>query len=193
MSVLVVYLKLKLRIMKEIIERLESILKESGDTKNAFSIKVGINPSNFNRKMKGDIPFTSKDFAKISEALGIDRKWLETGNGEEPSLNTIRASKPSYTLEISPKLIAESIEKSVNDAINNPKSPFSVFANMFGDHNHQKISTGSDRAAEREELSYKEKNAQLIQIINAKDELIKAKDNEIRLLRKILADNNIEV
>lgn len=78
-------MKLKLRIMKEIIERLESILKERGDTKNAFSIKVGINPSNFNRKMKGDIPFTSKDFAKISDAIGINRDWLEFGKGDKGS------------------------------------------------------------------------------------------------------------
>ena len=50
-----------------------------------------------------------------------------------------------------------------------------------------------ERAKEREEESFKDKNDQLIQIINAKDEIIKAKDSEIRLLRKILADNGIEV
>ena len=71
---------------------------------------------------------------------------------------------------------------------------------MFGHHNNQNIETGADRAREREEESLKEKNAQLIQIINAKDEIIKAKDeiikakdSEIRLLMKILADNGIEV
>ena len=64
---------------------------------------------------------------------------------------------------------------------------------MFGHHNNQNIETGADLAREREEESLKEKNAHLIQIINAKDEIIKAKDSEIRLLRKILADNGIEV
>lgn len=59
--------------------------------------------------------------------------------------------------------------------------------------NSQNITTGTERAKEREEESFKDKNAQLIQIINAKDEIIKAKDSEIRLLRKILADNGIEV
>ncbi|MGN9178987.1 hypothetical protein [Segatella copri] len=59
--------------------------------------------------------------------------------------------------------------------------------------NSQNITTGSERAKEREELSLKEKNAQLIQIINAQNETIKSKDSEIRLLRKILADNGIEV
>ena len=59
--------------------------------------------------------------------------------------------------------------------------------------NSQNITTGSERAKEREELSLKEKNAQLIQIINAQNETIKSKDSEIRLLRKILADNGIKV
>ena len=64
---------------------------------------------------------------------------------------------------------------------------------MFGHHNNQNIETGTDRAKEREEESLKDKNAQLIQIINAQNETIKSKDSEIRLLRKILADNEIEV
>lgn len=54
--------------------------------------------------------------------------------------------------------------------------------------NSQNRTAGTERTKDREELSLKEKNAQLIQIINAKDEIIKAKDSEIRLLRKILAD-----
>ena len=48
-------------------------------------------------------------------------------------------------------------------------------------------------AEEREEQSAKEKNSQLIQIINIQNETIKSKDAEIKLLRKILADNGIEV
>ena len=67
-----------------------------------------------------------------------------------------------------------------------------INAGNVGD-NSQNITTGTERAKEREEESFKDKNAQLIQIINAKDEIIKAKDSEIRLLRKILADNGIEV
>lgn len=59
--------------------------------------------------------------------------------------------------------------------------------------NSQNRTAGTERAKDRKELSLKEKNAQLIQIINAKDEIVKAKDSEIRLLRKILADNGIEI
>ena len=75
----------------------------------------------------------------------------------------------------------------------NQNSTTSVIASMFGDHNKQNIETVTDRANDREEESFKDKNAQLIQIINAQNETIKSKDSEIRLLRKILADNGIKV
>ncbi len=67
--------------MEEIIERLQEYIKQKGETKNSFAISVGLNPSNFNRKMNGSIPFTSKDFAKISKATGLSAEWIETGEG----------------------------------------------------------------------------------------------------------------
>lgn len=169
--------------MNEVIKRLESVLKERGDTKNAFAISVGINPSNFNRKMRDEIPFTSKDFAKICQATSINRDWLESGNGQ-----MLERRKP-YDLVDNTRL-KELVSQAIDDALKSDNRMFGLF--NVGD-NSQNISTGSDRASEREEQSFKEKNAQLVQIINAKDEIIKAKDSEIRLLRKILADNGIEV
>ena len=85
------------------------------------------------------------------------------------------------------------IEESINEAFKHgiPMTQL-INAGNVGD-NSQNITTGTERTKEREEESFKDKNAQLIQIINAKDEIIKAKDSEIRLLRKILADNGIEV
>ena len=50
--------------------------------------------------------------------------------------------------------------------------------------NSQNRTAGTERAKERKELSLKEKNALLVQIINVQN-----KDSEIRLLWKILADN----
>ena len=54
--------------------------------------------------------------------------------------------------------------------------------------NSQNRTAGTERAKERKELSLKEKNTLLVQIINVQN-----KDSEIRLLWKILADNWIEV
>ena len=179
--------------MKEVIERVNGLIKRLGLTPNSFAKEVGLGSSNLSRKLKGTTPFTAKDFAKISEALGIDREWLETGNGDTPSFNGKQTKKSSYQIEIDHKAISEAIEKSIKEAIDNPDSAFSIVANVLGNHNSQNVMSGMDRATEREELSYKEKNAQLIQIINAKDEIIKSKDSEIKLLRKILADNGIEI
>lgn len=64
------------------IKRLQAVLKDRGETKNAFSIIVGINPSNFNRKMRGEIPFAEKDFTKINKSIGVSRSWLEYGDGD---------------------------------------------------------------------------------------------------------------
>lgn len=50
--------------------------------------------------------------------------------------------------------------------------------------NSQNRTAGTERTKERKELSLKEKNALLVQIINVQN-----KDSEIRLLWKILADN----
>ena len=54
--------------------------------------------------------------------------------------------------------------------------------------NNQNRTAGTERAKERKELSLKEKNTLLVQIINVQN-----KDSEIRLLWKIIADNWIEV
>lgn len=179
--------------MEEVIKRVNGLIKRLGLTPNSFAKEVGLGSSNLSRKLKGTTPFTAKDFAKISEALGISREWLENGNGDEPSIDAMCLKRPSYQVEIDHKVITDAIEKSINDAINNPNSAFSIVANVLGNHNSQNVMSGSDRVKERKEASMAEKNAQLIQIINAKDEIIKSKDNEIKLLRKLLADNGIEV
>lgn len=85
MAVLATFVKLKLNIMNEVIERVQLLMKRRGETKNAFAITVGINPSNFNRKMNGGLPFTAKDFMKIGETLNINPEWISDGVGEEPT------------------------------------------------------------------------------------------------------------
>lgn len=68
---------------EQVKERIASIMTEENLTPNAFSRKVGIDPSGFQRKMKGVSPFTNKDFDKIQNAFGILRSWILTGEGEK--------------------------------------------------------------------------------------------------------------
>ena len=180
-------------------ERLKEVMKCEQLNKQQFMKVTDI--SNIGRKLNGDVAITKVDISKMKHSLLVNDKWLETGIGpmylpeklEEKTreLNRISGSYPG--MHINGDLIKKEIEQIAEYLKSNPNSPTSVIASMIGDHNKQSIETGTDRVEEREEESFKEKNAQLIQIINAQNETIKSKENEIRLLKKILADNGIEV
>lgn len=180
-------------------ERLKEVMKCEQLNKQQFMKVTDI--SNIGRKLNGDVAITKVDISKMKHSLLVNDQWLETGIGpmylpeklEEKTRELNRMSGSYPHLHINDDLIKEQIERAAQHVKDNPNSPTSVIASMFGHHNNQNIETGADRAREREEESLKEKNAQLIQIINAQNEAIRSKDSEIRLLRKILADNGIEV
>lgn len=178
-------------------ERLKEVMKCEQLNKQQFMKVTDI--SNIGRKLDGKVAITKVDISKMKRSLLVNDQWLETGIGpmylpeklEEKTRELNRMSGSYPHLHINDDLIKEQIERAAQHVKDSPDSPTSVIASMFGHHNNQNIETGADRAREREEESLKEKNAQLIQIINAQNETIKSKDSEIRLLRKILADNGI--
>ena len=180
-------------------ERLKEVMRCEQLNKQQFMKVTDI--KNIGRKLDGKVAITRVDISKMKHSLMVNDQWFETGTGpmylpeklEEKTRELNRMSGNYPHLHIADDLIKEQIERSAQHVKDSTNSPTSVIASMFGHHNNQNIETGADRAREREEESLKEKNDQLIQIINAKDEIIKAKDSEIRLLRKILADNGIEV
>lgn len=180
-------------------ERLKEVMKCEQLNKQQFMKVTDI--SNIGRKLDGRVAITKVDISKMKHSLLVNDQWLETGIGpmylpeklEEKTRELNRMSGSYPGIHISDDLIKSQIEQAIQHTKDNPNSPTSVIASMFGHHNNQNIETGAERTKEREEVSLKDKNAQLIQIINAKDEIIRSKDSEIRLLRKILADNGIEV
>ena len=180
-------------------ERLKEVMKCEQLNKQQFMKVTGI--SNIGRKLDGRVAITKVDIIKMKHSLLVNDQWLETGIGpmylpeklEEKTRELNRMSGSYPGIHISDDMIKSQIEQAIQHTKHNQNSPTSVIASVFGHHNNQNIGTGAERTKEREELSLKDKNAQLIQIINAKDEIIRSKDSEIRLLRKILADNGIEV
>ena len=180
-------------------ERLKEVMKCEQLNKQQFMNVTGI--SNIGRKLDGKVAITKMDISKTKHSLLVNDQWLETGIGpmylpeklEEKTRELNRMSGSYPHLHINDDLIKEQIERAAQHVKDSQNSPTSVIASMFCHHNNQNIETVENRAMEREEESFKDKNAQLIQIINAQNETIKAKDSEIRLLRKILADNGIEV
>lgn len=69
--------------MEEVRERIKELVRESGVAANSFGKTVGIDPSNFSRKMRGEQSITRKDIDKISSAIGVSKTWLMDGSGEK--------------------------------------------------------------------------------------------------------------
>lgn len=180
-------------------ERLKEVMRCEQLNKQQFMKVTGI--KNIGRKLDGKVAITRVDISKMKHSLMVNDQWFETGTGpmylpeklEEKTRELNRMSGSYPHLHIADDLIKEEIERAAHHAEDCSNPSTSVIASMFGHHNNQNIETGTERAKEREEQSLIDKNAQLIQIINAQNETIKSKDSEIRLLRKILADNGIEV
>ena len=81
-AVLVVNIELNIRAMDEVIKRVESVIKKTGLTSNAFALKVGLNPSNLSRKLKGKAPIMPRDYKIICDAVDVNAEWIERGEGE---------------------------------------------------------------------------------------------------------------
>lgn len=162
-------------------ERLDYLIKIKKMSENAFMKATGTN--NIGKMRSGKLSVSEGTISKICNSLGVSYYWLKYGSGSMNENMLIHQSDEAH----------RKMEESIKEAlIHGMPIPQLTNTGNVGD-NSQNITTGSERAKDREELSLKDKNAQLIQIINAKDEIIKAKESEIRLLRKILADNGIEV
>lgn len=162
-------------------ERLDYLIKIKKMSENAFMKATGTN--NIGKMRSGKLSISEGTISKICNSLGVSYSWLKYGSG---SMNR------SMAIGLGDE-VRQQMENSIRGALEHgfPITQL-INAGNVGD-NSQNITTGTERAKEREEQSSKEKNSQLIQIINAQNETIKSKDSEIRLLRKILADNGIKV
>jgi len=69
-------------VQDEIHKRITEILNESGLTVRRFAISCNIDPSAFDKKTKGKLPWTVNDVNKISEKLRIRKGWLLDGEGQ---------------------------------------------------------------------------------------------------------------
>lgn len=65
---------------KRVVENLREVIRDLGKNPNTFAKMVGIDPSNFQKKLKGQVSFTSKDFIKLGKShINVD--YLLTGEG----------------------------------------------------------------------------------------------------------------
>lgn len=68
--------------MKEYIERIKLLMDERKQSINAFAKDAGLDQSNLNKKLSGSMNITRLDLRKICENLGVNQKWLDSGEGE---------------------------------------------------------------------------------------------------------------
>ena len=162
-------------------ERLDYLIKAKNMSENAFMKATGTN--NIGKMRNGRLSVTEGTISKICNSLGVSYDWLKYGIG-----NMNDSMRFSFNEETRRKM-----QDAIKEAVDNYSSIPQIVNTGYVGYNSQNISNGATRAKEREEVTIQEKNSQLIQIINAQAETIKTKDNEIHLLRKILADNGIEV
>lgn len=66
----------------ELISRINQLMEQNADNANSFASKVGIDPGNFRKKLKGEYGVTKKDIYKICNTLGVSKEWLEEGKGD---------------------------------------------------------------------------------------------------------------
>lgn len=90
-----------------IIGRIKVLMSEGADNANSFSKKVGIDPSGFRKKMKGESPVMPRDIKLICDTLGVNREWLETGEGD----------KRTYSLGFDKDSLKRSIDKAFTQCV----------------------------------------------------------------------------
>jgi len=64
-------------------QRIKAMVDESCMTYRKFAITAGIDPSGFDKKMKGILQWTVNDINKICSNLNIRRGWLVDGEGQQ--------------------------------------------------------------------------------------------------------------
>lgn len=180
--------------------RMGEVIKCERMSKEQFMKITGI--ANIGRKLSGKIAITRADISKLKQTLLINDDWMTYGEGpmylpeklERKADELKRMSGDKFSCFDLDGINIESRFKNMIDNMGSGQYPAVSFASEYMmTHEPSPVENGTARAEEREQSSLSEKNSQLVQIINIQNETIKSKDAEIKLLRKILADNGIEV
>lgn len=67
---------------EERIHRLKELIRSMDMTQVAFAERIGIDPSNLSKHLKGKLPFSDNLINKIVVELNVSKEWLLTGEGD---------------------------------------------------------------------------------------------------------------
>lgn len=67
----------------EIIPRIRELIDDSMLSEAAFATKVGLGPSNFHKKLRGQQKITPRDIKLICDSTNVFPEWLKYGTGNK--------------------------------------------------------------------------------------------------------------
>lgn len=75
----------------DVIDRLNRVIEYMCITPAELAKKSDVDPSNFNKMLKGQLNITPKTIKKIVNATGVSNDWLSNGDGEmlSPQSNNV--------------------------------------------------------------------------------------------------------
>ena len=147
------------------IERVDALIAHIGISQAAFARRCGVEPSNLNKRLSGEVKFTDNYFAKIAHAFNVNFEWLRNGIGE------------MFTEE---KTIGKAQFAAFNQVLDANTSP--VSQNIISGDNYQ--GTLTINATDGKITALEQKIDALTQLLAEKDKLVAEQSNVIAEQRK---------
>lgn len=163
---------LKLTIMQpknntSAIERVDALIAHIGISQAAFARRCGVEPSNLNKRLSGEVKFTDNYFAKIAHAFNVNFEWLRNGIGD---------------MFAEEKAIGKAQFAAFNQMLDANSSP--VSQNVISGDNYQ--GTQTINATEGKIAALEQKIEAQTQLLAEKDKLIARQEQEIEFLRGLV-------
>lgn len=147
------------------IERVDALIAHIGISQAAFARRCGVEPSNLNKRLSGEVKFTDNYFAKIARAFNVNFEWLRNGIGE---------------MFAEEKAIGKAQFAAFSQMLDANTSP--VSQNIISGDNYQGVQTIN--ATEGKITALEQKIEAQAQLLAEKDKLVSEQSNVIAEQRK---------
>lgn len=149
------------------IERVDTLIAHIGISQAAFARRCGVEPSNLNKRLSGEVKFTDNYFAKIAHAFNVNFEWLRSGIGdmfaEEKAIGRAQFAAFNQMLDANTSHVAQ---------------------NVISGNNYQ--GTQTINATEGKIMALEQKIDAQAQLLAEKDRLIASQQHEIEFLRGLV-------
>lgn len=156
------------------IGRVDALIAHIGISQAAFARRCGVEPSNLNKRLSGEVKFTDNYFAKIAHAFNVNFEWLRSGIGD---------------MFAEEKAIGRAQFAAFNQMLDANTSP--VAQNIISGDNYQ--GTQTINATEGKIMALEQKIDAQAQLLAEKDRLIASQQAWITDKDKLIARQEAEI